>query len=209
MKNRSNSVTFPLVTSNVVFVPAVFTLLESQEGDTINSSRGETQSDPHQSKAAPLSEDTAGFVTWPAWGSQWREMFSNTKVVKYFIRRKLMKKIVSFMITYFKYWVIDFQDWHPILVKTIFPCLVKSNFLQYAGGKIPPQPLDDLGHLQQQKMTFLCYWDTFLLISLSKVHFWGKLKHWHHKKSLYNTHYVLSSLVWNIKLGWREGDVDI
>ena len=67
-QNRSNSVTFDRVTSNVVFVTAVFTLLESQEGDTINISRGETQSDPHQSKAAALSEDTAGFVTWPSLG---------------------------------------------------------------------------------------------------------------------------------------------
>ena len=67
-QNRNNSVTLDLIPSNVVFVPAVFTLLESQEGDTINSSRGETQSDPHQSRAAPLSEDTAGFVTWPSLG---------------------------------------------------------------------------------------------------------------------------------------------
>ena len=53
---------------DVVFVPAVFTLLESQEGETINISRGEKQWDPHQSKAAALSEDTAGLVTWSSLG---------------------------------------------------------------------------------------------------------------------------------------------
>ena len=41
-QNRNNSVTLDLIPSNVVFVPAVFTLLESQEGDTINISRGDT-----------------------------------------------------------------------------------------------------------------------------------------------------------------------
>ena len=58
LQNRRNSVTLigsDLIASNVVFVPAVFTLLESQEGDGYNQyqqGRPTAQSDPQQSRAA-------------------------------------------------------------------------------------------------------------------------------------------------------------
>ena len=59
LQNRRNSVTSDLIASNVVFVPAVFTLLESQEGDTINISRGDPQSE-HRREESKAAATTLG-----------------------------------------------------------------------------------------------------------------------------------------------------